>query len=243
MFEDLGEQLSGIVKMSMMAIKTNTRTKGPRSAISLHHAQYILFVYLFSRVSAYPNLQVAGNVYLKLYLESKTMKLISLKPASLLLLAAALGTPLTASAQSGGHIQEVHQRAITYVRQKDPSSRELQFKVLRMRGDQEITLPINLRAGKVYSFVSTCEEGCDGLILSLNDSYDIRVGLDDVFERRINAFSYKAEQSGRHVIHIGLQKCTDRSGCEVSLNVHEGSKGVFVNFRQDAATRALWQNY
>lgn len=53
--------------MSMMAIKTNTRTKGPRPAISLHNAQSILFVYLFSRVSAYPNLQVAGNVYLKLY--------------------------------------------------------------------------------------------------------------------------------------------------------------------------------
>ena len=49
--------------MSMMAIKTNTRTKGPRPAISLHNAQSILF----SRVSAYPNLQVAGNVYLKLY--------------------------------------------------------------------------------------------------------------------------------------------------------------------------------
>ena len=203
----------------------------------------ILFVYLFSRVSDYPNWQVAGNVYLKLYLESKTMKLISLKPASLLLFAAVLAAPLTASAQGGNHIQYIHQKAVEYVRRKDPSSRELQFKVLRMRGDQEITLPINLRAGKVYDFISTCEDSCNGLILSLNDAYDIRVGLDDDFARRVNAFSYKAEQSGRHVIHINLQECTDRNGCEVGLNVYEGNKEIFSNFRLDAATRALWQNY
>ena len=168
------------------------------------------------------------------------MKYISLKPVSLLLLAAVLGTPLTASAQGGNHIQYIHQKAVEYVRRKDPSSRELQFKVLRMRGDQEITLPINLRAGKVYDFISTCE---DSLILSLNDAYDIRVGLDDDFARRVNAFSYKAEQSGRHVIHINLQECTDRNGCEVGLNVYEGNKEIFSNFRLDAATRALWQNY
>ena len=171
------------------------------------------------------------------------MKFISLKPVSLLLLAAALGAPLTASAQSAGRIQRIHQTAIEFVRQKDPSARELQFKVLRMRGDQEITLPINLRAGKVYSFVSTCEDSCNGLILSLNDAYDIRVGLDDTFERHMGVFSYKAEQSGRHVIHLNLQECTDRNGCEVSLNVYEGNKGGFPNFPQDAATRALWQNY
>ena len=112
-----------------------------------------------------------------------------------------------------------------------------------MRGDQEITLPINLRAGKVYDFISTCEDSCNGLILSLNDAYDIRVGLDDDFARRVNAFSYKAEQSGRHVIHINLQECTDRNGCEVGLNVYEGNKEIFSNFRLDAATRALWQNY
>ncbi len=171
------------------------------------------------------------------------MKYISLKPVSLLLLAAVLGTPLTASAQGGNHIQYIHQKAVEYVRRKDPSSRELQFKVLRMRGDQEITLPINLRAGKVYDFISTCEDSCNGLILSLNDAYDIRVGLDDDFARRVNAFSYKAEQSGRHVSHINLQECTDRNGCEVGLNVYEGNKEIFSNFRLDAATRALWQNY
>ena len=171
------------------------------------------------------------------------MKFISLKPVSLLLLAAALGAPLTASAQGGNHIQYIHQKAVEYVRRKDPSSRELQFKVLRMRGDQEITLPINLRAGKVYDFISTCEDSCNGLILSLNDAYDIRVGLDDTFERHMGVFSYKAEQSGRHVIHLNLQECTDRNGCEVSLNVYEGNKGGFPNFPQDAATRALWQNY
>ena len=171
------------------------------------------------------------------------MKFISLKPVPLLLLAAVLGTPLTASAQGGNHIQYIHQKAVEYVRRTDPSSRELQFKVLRMRGDQEITLPINLRAGKVYDFISTCEDSCNGLILSLNDAYDIRVGLDDTFERHMGVFSYKAEQSGRHVIHLNLQECTDRNGCEVSLNVYEGNKGGFPNFPQDAATRALWQNY
>ena len=163
-----------------------------------------------------------------------------MKPASLFLLAAALAAPLAASADD---IHQKRQQITRYIRQKDPSSRELQFKALRMRENQTLNLPINLRAGKVYDFISTCEDSCNGLILSLNDAYDIRVGLDDDFARRVNAFSYKAEQSGRHVIHINLQECTDRNGCEVGLNVYEGNKEIFSNFRLDAATRALWQNY
>ena len=163
-----------------------------------------------------------------------------MKPASLLLLTAALAAPLAASADD---IHQKRQQITRYIRQKDPNSRELQFKALRMRENQTLNLPINLRAGKVYDFISTCEDSCNGLILSLNDAYDIRVGLDDDFARRVNAFSYKAEQSGRHVIHINLQECTDRNGCEVGLNVYEGNKEIFSNFRLDAATRALWQNY
>lgn len=153
------------------------------------------------------------------------MKPILLKSISLLLLA----TSFTASAED---IHRNRQRISENVRRKDPSSRELQFKVLRIRNGQEAALPINLRAGKVYSFISTCEDACRSLVLSLNDPYDIRVGLDNDFSYRSNAFSYQAERSGRYVIYVNMLYCADTQyGCEVGLSVHEGSRQVYRNFR------------
>ena len=43
------------------------RRKGSGQPFRFIMPKSILFVYLFSLVSAYPNLQVAGIVYLKLY--------------------------------------------------------------------------------------------------------------------------------------------------------------------------------
>ena len=152
-----------------------------------------------------------------------------MKPASLLLLAAALAAPLAASADD---IHQKRQQITRYIRQQDPSSRELQFKALRMRENQTLNLPINLRAGKAYSFLSTCEDACFGLTMELKDSYDLRVGLNDTFQARVNRFGFTPERSGKYMISINLRGCYDEEyGCEVGLNVHEGSKEIYRSFR------------
>ncbi|MDO4693569.1 MAG: hypothetical protein Q4A62_02945 [Eikenella sp.] len=117
-----------------------------------------------------------------------------------------------------------HKQNREVVQQKDSGARELLLRETRLRQGQTLTVPLNLRAGKVYTFYGDCDNACSDIDLTL--SRNGRAVKSDVLPDSVPLFSWRANRSGAYTVTIPMKTCSAED-CAVSAHIFEGSKMVY----------------
>lgn len=110
------------------------------------------------------------------------------------------------------------------VQHKDAGARELMLRETRLPQGQTLTIPLNLRAGKVYTFYGDCDNACSDIDLTL--SRNGREVKSDTMADSVPLFSWRANRSGAYTVTIPMKECSTED-CAVSAHIFEGSKMVY----------------
>lgn len=112
------------------------------------------------------------------------------------------------------------------VREKDSGAREILLRQVRLPQGQNLTLPLTLRAGKVYTFYGDCDNNCSDIDLTL--SQNGRELKSDTLGDSVPLFSYRATRSGSYTVTIPMKACSSED-CAVSAHIFEGTKMIYDN--------------
>lgn len=144
-----------------------------------------------------------------------------MKKSLMLALAAFLALPAAADSLSDEH--NVNREVVA---QADPGAKELLLRRSTLSRGQTFTLPVNLTAGKVYTFYGDCDDRCTNIDMTL--SQNGRVVAQDVLDDPQPLFSYRATRSGTYTVKVPILAC-GTTRCALSVHVFEGSKMVYGN--------------
>lgn len=117
-----------------------------------------------------------------------------------------------------------HRQNREVVREKDPGAREIMLREARLPKGQTLTIPLSLRAGKVYTFYGDCDNACSNIDLTL--SRNGRAVKSDTLADSVPLFSWRANRSGAYTVTIPMKEC-NADDCAVSAHIFEGSKMVY----------------
>lgn len=121
-------------------------------------------------------------------------------------------------------LQEAHDVNREVVASVDPGAKELFLRRTNLATGQAFTLPVTMRAGKVYTFYGDCDRACSDIDLAL--SYNGRELRADRLADDQPLFSWRATRSGTHTLELGMETCS-RSRCAATVHAFEGSVMVY----------------
>lgn len=121
-------------------------------------------------------------------------------------------------------LTDAHKTNRDAVRNKDPRAREMLLRETRLAQGQTFTLPVTLRAGKVYTFYGDCDNACSNIDLTL--SRNGREVKSDTLEDSVPLFSWRANRTGQYTVTIPMKNCS-ADDCAVSAHIFEGTRMVY----------------
>ncbi|EGY52705.1 hypothetical protein [Neisseria shayeganii] len=129
-------------------------------------------------------------------------------------------------------LQEAHDVNREVVANADPGAKELFLRRTNLAAGQVFTLPVTMRAGKVYTFYGDCDQACSDIDLSLSHN-----GRELRADRLVDdqpLFSWRATRSGTHTLHLSMETCS-RSRCAATVHAFEGSVVIYEADHSQAA--------
>lgn len=135
-----------------------------------------------------------------------------------------LDTTAHTRSRSDNIITQARETNRSVVHRADPHARLYQQRLVNIRNGANYTMPINLTAGKVYTFYGDCDVSCHDIDMVL------KRGGQEVKADRLNddvpLFSYRAPSSGRYTIEVPMKSC-EANTCRTSIQVYQGSRMVY----------------
>ncbi|MDO4693570.1 MAG: hypothetical protein Q4A62_02950 [Eikenella sp.] len=121
-------------------------------------------------------------------------------------------------------LAEAHDVNREVVAQADPEAKELFLRRTTLGKGQVFTLPVTLRAGKVYTFYGDCDRDCRDIDLTLQQGS--RELASDRLDDDQPLFSWRAARSGTYTLKLSMEACL-RTRCTATVHAFEGSVMVY----------------
>lgn len=123
-------------------------------------------------------------------------------------------------------LSQAHASNRRIVAEKDRGAREMLLRQDRLPQGQTLTVPVTLRAGKVYTFYGDCDNNCSDIDMTL--SQNGREIKSDTLGDSVPLFSWRANRTGNYTVTVPMERCGSED-CAVSVHIFEGSKMVYDN--------------
>lgn len=111
------------------------------------------------------------------------------------------------------------------VAKEDPNARQVKVFSGQLGQNRSAEHPVQLQAGKYYSFFADCDLKCSDIDLKLSRQNGETIRSDEEPDDS-PMFGWRADRTGTYTLTVGMSTC-EAGRCGYSSQVFQGNKDVF----------------